>query len=280
MEHYEKSIIPLIESVYANLTPLEKTIADFFIHNREEMDFSSRNISQLLYVSEASLSRFSKKCGFKGYREFLFHYRQTFSSSDEPAADDQTKLVLNTYQELLNKTYSLVDIPQMERILKILTTKKRIYVYGRGSSGLAADEMRFRFMRIGLNIVSITDHDMMRMNTVVISNDCAVIGISVSGQTEAVINSLRESKKQGAATILMTSCKEREFQKFCDEVLLFAVKEHLENGKAISPQFPILVMLDLLYSRFLQSDKFRREALHEYTLNVITPVPKDKNGLR
>ena len=51
MEHYEKSIIPLIESVYANLTPLEKTIADFFIHNREEMDFSSRNISQLLYVS-------------------------------------------------------------------------------------------------------------------------------------------------------------------------------------------------------------------------------------
>ena len=64
MEHYEKSIIPLIESVYANLTPLEKTIADFFIHNREEMDFSSRNISQLLYVSEASLSRFSKKCGF------------------------------------------------------------------------------------------------------------------------------------------------------------------------------------------------------------------------
>ena len=45
MEHYEKSIIPLIESVYANLTPLEKTIADFFIHNREEMDFSSRNRS-------------------------------------------------------------------------------------------------------------------------------------------------------------------------------------------------------------------------------------------
>lgn len=271
MEHYEKSIIPLIESIYANLTPLEKTIADFFIHNRKEMDFSSRNISQLLYVSEASLSRFAKKCGFKGYREFLFHYKQSFSEGSEQTTDDQTKQVLNTYQELLNKSYSLVDIPQMERILKILTSKKRIYVYGRGSSGLAAEEMRFRFMRIGLNIVSVTDNEMMRMNTVILSDDCAVIGISVSGQTADVINSLRESKRQGASTILMTSCKEREFQKFCDEILLFAVKEHLENGKAISPQFPILVMLDLLYSRLLQSDKYRREALHEYTLNVIHP---------
>ncbi len=101
-----------------------------------------------------------------------------------------------------------------------------------------------------------------------------------AGKTEAVINSLRESKKQGAATILMTSCKELEFQKFCDEVLLFAVKEHLETERQSPLRSPILVMLDLLYSRFLQSDKFRREALHEYTLNVITPVPKDKNGLR
>ena len=238
MEHYEKSIIPLIESVYANLTPLEKTIADFFIHNREEMDFSSRNISQLLYVSEASLSRFSKKCGFKGYREFLFHYRQTFSSSDEPAADDQTKLVLNTYQELLNKTYSLVDIPQMERILKILTTKKRIYVYGRGSSGLAADEMRFRFMRIGLNIVSITDHEMMRMNTVVISNDCAVIGGVQCQRADRSRHQLlkEKSRKQGSSyLILMTSWKEREFQKFCDEVLLFAVKVAFKKTERQSP---------------------------------------------
>ena len=41
-------IIPLIESYYHTFTPLERTIADFFIHNTEEQDFSSRNISGLL----------------------------------------------------------------------------------------------------------------------------------------------------------------------------------------------------------------------------------------
>ena len=33
-------IIPLIESYYHTFTPLERTIADFFIHNTEEQDFT------------------------------------------------------------------------------------------------------------------------------------------------------------------------------------------------------------------------------------------------
>ena len=72
-------IIPLIESYYHTFTPLERTIADFFIHNTEEQDFSSRNISGLLYVSEASLSRFAQKCGFHGYREFIYEYKQSLA---------------------------------------------------------------------------------------------------------------------------------------------------------------------------------------------------------
>ena len=41
MEPYEKNIIPQIEAIYGNFTPLEKNIADFFIHNEEKMDLSS-----------------------------------------------------------------------------------------------------------------------------------------------------------------------------------------------------------------------------------------------
>ncbi|HIR88091.1 MAG TPA: MurR/RpiR family transcriptional regulator [Candidatus Fimimorpha faecalis] len=273
MEQYEKTIIPMIESIYENFTPLEKTIADFFINNKERLDFSSRNIAKRLYISEASLSRFAKKCGFKGYREFLFHYERDF---EEPVliADDYAKQVLNTYQELLNKSYALLDQEQLRRVVDVFSHKKRVYVYGRGSSGLVAQEMKLRFMRIGVNMEAIVDSDIMRMNSVLISDDCAVVGISISGKTKEVIHSLQAAKSQGAFTILMTSMKEREFANFCDEVILFAVKEYLNNGKIISPQFPILIMIDILYSYFLQSDKFHKEALHDYTLNALSEQVK------
>ena len=273
MEQYEKTIIPMIESIYENFTPLEKTIADFFINNKERLDFSSRNIAKRLYISEASLSRFAKKCGFKGYREFLFHYERDF---EEPVliADDYAKQVLNTYQELLNKSYALLDQEQLRRVVDVFSHKKRVYVYGRGSSGLVAQEMKLRFMRIGVNMEAIVDSDIMPMNSVLISDDCAVVGISISGKTKEVIHSLQAAKSQGAFTILMTSMKEREFANFCDEVILFAVKEYLNNGKIISPQFPILIMIDILYSYFLQSDKFHKEALHDYTLNALSEQVK------
>lgn len=102
MEHFEKSIIPVIESVYPSFTPLERTVADFFIHNTDESDLSARHVSELLYVSEASLSRFAKKCGYTGYREFVYRYQEGLNAA-LPGTDDHIKQVLNTYQELLNK---------------------------------------------------------------------------------------------------------------------------------------------------------------------------------
>ena len=60
MKEYQKSIVPHIESLYDNFTPSEKTIADFFIYNTEEVDISSKNLSKTLFVSEASISRFAK----------------------------------------------------------------------------------------------------------------------------------------------------------------------------------------------------------------------------
>lgn len=271
MEHYERNIIPVIESLYHTFTPLEKNIGDFFIHNKTDMDFSSKNISGMLFVSEASLSRFAQKCGFHGYREFIYEYRQGFVPVNAKGVSELSIPGLNTYQDLLNKSYALIDKAQILRIANLLSSVKRVYVYGRGSSGLVAQEMKLRFMRIGLNIEAITDSHIMKMNSVILDKDCLVIGISVSGQTEEILTSLKEAKKREAYTLLMTAHQEKSFSEFCNEILVFASKEHLERGNIISPQFPILVMIDILYSQYIQIDKYRKEALHEYTIHSLQP---------
>lgn len=271
MELFEKNIIPLIESVYPTFTPLEKTIGDFFIHNTKRMDFSSKKIAELLYISEASLSRFAKKCGFSGYREFLFYYQQGLPCEPQSGAGIQGNMqkVLGTYQELLNKSYSLMSEQQIKRIVRLLTEKKRIFIYGMGYSGLAAQEMKLRFMRLGVPIEAITDTHIMKMNSVLIDETCFVIGISISGKTPEVLTSLKAAKQLGAATLLISSHKAADYTDFCDDLLLISVKEHLESGKVISPQFPILIMLDILYTYFLQSDTTRKEALLDYTISVL-----------
>ena len=254
MEYYVKSVVPIIESNYDKFTTVERNIADFFIQNRKKVDFSSKSISERLFVSEASLSRFAKKCGYRGYREFIYQYEETFVEKQESITGN-TRMILNAYQELLNKTYSLVDEAQIARISRYLNQAERVFVCGTGSSGLAAREMELRFMRIGVDIDSLVES--------------LVFGISISGSKEEVLFLLKEAYRKGAKTILFTANNRGGFEQFCTEVVLIPSLRHLNHGNVISPQFPILVMLDIIYSYYLEQDKYEKEVLHDNTLRAL-----------
>lgn len=268
MEYYVKSVVPIIEMNYDRFTSVEKSIADFFIQNKEKVDLSSKAMADRLYVSEASLSRFAQKCGYRGYREFVYQYEMTFVENRESMTGN-TRMILNAYQELLNKTYSMIDETQVARVGKYLGQASRVLVCGRGSSGHAAAEMELRFMRIGVNIDSIQDSDLMRMQAVFQDKESLVFGISVSGETEPVLYLLREARRRGARTVLLTAEAPERFREFCTEVIRMPSLRYLNQGNVISPQFPILLMLDILYSYYAAQDKGKKELLHDDTLRAL-----------
>ena len=234
---YLKSVIPVIESNYVNFTTVERSIADFFIYNREQMDFSAKSVAGKLFVSEASLSRFAKKCGFRGYREFIYQYEENFV--------------------------------QIERVCRYMAKAGRVFVCGTGSSGLAAREMELRFMRIGLDITSMEHSDMIRMRGVFQDENCLVFGVSISGEKEEVLYLLEEAHKRGARTVMLTARNRPDFDAFCDEVMLLPSLLHLNHGNVISPQFPILLLTDILYSYYLSQDPYKKEVLHDSTLRAL-----------
>lgn len=268
MEYFIKSVVPIIEMNYDRFTTVEKSIADFFIHNQEKVDFSSKAIADRLYVSEASLSRFAKKCGYRGYREFMYQYEVTFVEKQE-SMTGSTRMILNAYQELLNKTYSLIDEEQIARIGSYLGSAERVLVCGRGSSGHAAAEMEMRFMRIGVDIDSLQDGDLIRMHAVFQDKKSLVFGISIGGEAEDVLYLLREARKHGAKTVLITAEDKEKFHEFCTEIVLMPSLRYLNQGNVISPQFPILLMMDIIYSCFIGRDTDRKELMHGHTVQAL-----------
>lgn len=254
MSLYENSIVPIIEANYDRFTSAERTVADFFISNMREVDFSAKAMAKSLHVSEASLSRFAKKMGYGGYREFIYHYKPSFPVTASEVGMHSLE-VLNAYEELLTKTYNLIREEQIERVARMLNCKRRIFVYGLGSSGLAAQELKLRFIQLGLDIETISEIQALLINEKRIKEDCLVIGISLSGESKEVTEALRDAAKKNAITVFITSQNEGSWQETFDEVILIAVKKNLEYRGAISPQFPILVLLDVLYAAYLRENK-------------------------
>lgn len=264
-KNYDNSVIRMIEAKYDSFTVTEKTIADFFIHNSEKMDFSVKSVAARLYVSNASLSRFAKKCGYKGYRQFIYEYEVAFMKSEMIETGDHA-MVFGIYQEFLDKSYSLIDKVQIMRVVKYINNAERVYVLGKGSSGISASEMEFRFIRIGVDIDAIVDPDRMRIQSVFWNNHNLVFGISISGNTADVSYGLKEAHYRGSKTVLITTKHDESFYEYCDEVLLMPNIGRLNRGDRISPQFPVLIMIDVLYFYFVKIDKNSKENLHSETV--------------
>jgi DNA-binding MurR/RpiR family transcriptional regulator len=263
-----------IREAYDNLTKSEQQVADYFLENTEISDFSSKHISLLLYVSEATLSRFAKKCGFKGYREFVYMYeldfKDYFTEKEEKEISDITRSVRKNYKDIMVKAFDLIDEDQMRRIAtKLSNTEYTVPVYGMGSSGYVAREFQLRFMRLGLDVIAITDSQMIAMNASLVKRGSLVLAFSISGTTKVVIDGIKKAKQNGARVVLFTASKDKKLAELCDEIVEVAYLKELEKGTKISPQISLLILIDVLYSYYFANDSFFKAEKYKRTLTAL-----------
>ncbi len=244
---FVEGIIPAIVEKYESFTKVEQVIADYLISNKMSDDFSIKAMKERLYVSEASLSRFAKKLGFPGYREFIYQYQQIFHAGNNFSVSSSS--VIKHYNDILHNITKKIDEGQIGRIVNMMSEAKHILIVGIGSSGLAAEEMKRRLIRVGVSVESSDRRDIMKMRAIFQNEDNLVIGISLSGIKEEVLFTLRQSHQHAAKTVFITG--NRKKHDFVDEHVLIPVLKNLDSGNLISPQFPVLVMTDLLYNFYL-----------------------------
>ena len=260
----QQNILAIIESHLDKMTDLEQRIGHYFLDpNSIQEDLSSLQVAQTLHISQAALTRFAKKCGFKGYREFSFQYLQDLQKSQTEADNMQSSLsrhVLYNYNQIHQQTKELIDEEKLERVAQIIEEADRVYFFGTGSSGLVARDMKLRFMRLGVVCEALTDQDGFAWTTSILDKNCLVIGFSLSGQTQSIIDSLIDAKNMGAKTILVTGQPEKIQEDFT-EVVPVALQSKPEFILRISAQFPMLLMIDLIYAFFLEINREKKEKI-------------------
>ena len=259
----KQDIATIIDLHFEELTELEQEIARYFLQVDTIMDdLSSQQVTQKLHVSQAALTRFAKKCGFTGYREFVFQYQHQANKQDTHSHKHSplTKRVLRSYSNLREQTQDLIDEAQLERVAQLIEDAERVYFFGTGSSGLIAREMKLRFMRLGVVCEALTDQDGFAWTTSIMDENCLVLGFSLSGTTQSVLDSLLDAMEMGAKTILFTSAPNKNSQAYTETVL---VASHSQSSyiQRISAQLPMLILIDLIYAYFLEINRESKEKI-------------------
>jgi DNA-binding MurR/RpiR family transcriptional regulator len=171
--------------------------------------------------------------------------------------------------QALKDTSQLIDIEMLEKAVALLTSQKRIVMYGASMSGNTAEDARNRFLRIGVVIEVYTDAHMQAMSAATLTKDDLAIGISISGSTKDTIDALRIAKNNGAKVISLTHSKLSPITHLSDVILLTAGRETPLQGGSMGAKISQLLVIDLLYNLVANQRKNEASRLKELTSKAV-----------
>lgn len=266
-------ILIKIQKQFNEFTKKEKDIAQYILESKAQVkDMSITELAENTGASTATITRFSKKVGAKNFVELKMQITASNNSNGDKKVDNIFVNITNYYKEVLDNSQKLVDKAKIIKLVDKIKSAEKIYVYGIGSSGLTADEMRLRLLRMGFNVSSITDSHLMRINSAIISENDLVIAISISGQTKEIVESLKIAQNNGANTLLITSFENTEAAKYADlEALIYNIA-FIDQQRFINSQFSVVYLLDIICTILLQD----KEINNKYGKTVST-ILKNSN---
>lgn len=256
-------LLPMIVSLDYEFTRSEKKVARIVLDKTEDVIYSTiTDLSDLADVGEATIIRFCRKLGFKGYQGFKMALAQEITMNKKKGTmllnspievDDTIDVVAqkfyNVSERALKETLSLLDYKVLEEVANVVKDAKRLFFIGVGFSGVTAIEAKFKFMQIGLSSDCYTDNHFMAMVASTLSEEDVVIGISHSGSAVETVKALRIAKDNGAKTIAITHHAKSPITKEAHMTLLNGSKEGPFQGGAMGTKIAQLFVIDLIYTQ-------------------------------
>ena len=107
-------------------------------------------------------------------------------------------------QQTLADTAAGLDMVQLSAAVGALAAARRIDIYGVGASGLVAQDLAQKLLRIGLIAHAHSDPHLAVTNAVQLRAKDVAVAITHSGSTGDVIEPLRVAFERGATTVAIT----------------------------------------------------------------------------
>lgn len=262
-----ENAIGLINKKYLSFSTVEKKIADSILANPEKVIYmTTATLAQQIGVSQGSIINFSNALGFTGFSELKLNVAQNLPNhekiiSEEIGTEDSAHTVLkklsNEIIQTFQMTISAIQNSELEQAANLLTGKKRIEIYGVGSSSMIANDAYYRLMRQGMPVYAITDAHIASVSASLLTSDSVVVVISYSGRTVETLKAAKIAKSKGASVISLTSFVDSPLAKLSDVCLVSASKETDKLKEAMAARHSQLLILDalLMYISFKDIDK-------------------------
>lgn len=204
----------LIKSMLEDLPKAEQRVAEYILNNqRDSLKLTAQELGKASHASAATVVRFSKRLGMDSYSHMKLVLMKEVDngavkgysdiSANETLSDIKDKLLGNAYQSL-SDTATIIDNSIIESAIQAIEKANIIYIFGIGSSYLAAENLGQKWNRVGKTCVVMQDPHNMISSIVSNTQEKLFIGISNSGKTNEVLKLMNIAMQNNCTTMSIT----------------------------------------------------------------------------
>ncbi|MFY0542881.1 MurR/RpiR family transcriptional regulator [Brevibacillus sp. H7] len=247
-----------LQAILDELKPSERKVADYILaHPQDVVKLSVQKLAELSGVSEATIIRLARSLNMKGYQELKLRIagdlnKQTATGSyQEIMMEGSIESIMQAVSwnniQSIQDTLSVLSREEVERAAEAMSRARKIDVYGVGASAVIASDVKQKFSRINLWCDAYSDFHAQLTSAVSLTDQDVAFGISYSGQTEDVIQSLTEAKQQGATIITLTKFGSSPVADLADIRLHTSSVEKSIRSGAMASRIAQLNVIDILF---------------------------------
>lgn len=260
------SVINNIETIKSQLSNSDLKLANYTIENLEEIPrMTSTELATKSQTSQATVIRFSKKLGYRKFSDFKLALSKEVEkkisneysniSFSDPFQSAKAKLVHNN-QMVLEAAAEMLDETTIRNVVEVLLNAQKIYVYGVGSSVLAAEDIRQKWMKVGKIVVFDKDTYILSQQLQHDKEKNVFWGISHSGKNRDVLTLLEQANSAQLVTVGMSQLGKNQLAKNAQIPIQTSSTDKIDNGHygsgATHSVLLQLMTIDIIYYFFIK----------------------------
>lgn len=263
---------------YAMLSRNQKKAADLLLEDTEAAgNMTVRELADRAGVGQATIIRMLQAAGYESWSAFQRTVWREQGQQELPEAADREvssagrksparrehrkyEAVFQIIRDDLTMISDMaknLDLGQIEELVKVIKKAKIIDVYGTDNSANAAAELSGRMLHLGLTSRNYSDLFFQKVSAGHLGKRDVAIGFSISGETQAVIDSLTAAKQAGAVTVAVTGDQVSGLAQIADYIFITPTIHFSGIGRWISSRISQMAFVDALCGAIMVSDPER-----------------------
>ncbi|MCP3027848.1 MurR/RpiR family transcriptional regulator [Halobacillus sp. A5] len=225
------------------LNDTDDQIIDYILANQLTVkETSIQSLAKSLYTVPNTITRLSKKLGYDGFSQLKN------SLKEEQAAQEE-----NTAQFNIRKTVELLDDEMLARIARKVKHSGHVYLFGVGDTAPFCEIMSTHFKIGGMNAeFFLHRHDAVYAINHGSKQDVLFL-ISMSGETEQILEMAELAKEKGIAIISLTHFGANTLERMADYRFFFYSPKRMMENYNISDKTPVMLALQHLSNIFWET---------------------------